>query len=207
LFGKAIWSSSGPGQWLAAHVDAILYDTEGLKAADDMLVCTDYEQFTLQQQQGPLCVSQSGEEAPRRTLRQPEVAQSESLAPSHLCCLPDHGILPSLLDQAVYPWTVYIYLPSRHNVCLHLGQGRVVVALGLCKTRASPIAISRTSHTPRSQAGLSQPCCGPLYTISNRRSFYLSFILVPFALSLSRSSCVSSASRKTTTTMLSQPVS
>jgi hypothetical protein len=93
LFGKAIWSSSGPGQWLA-HVDAILYDTKRLEAADDMLVCSDYEQFTATTRTlGSWCVSL---EKKLRTLRQAEVAQSESLVPSHLVAFQTMAFLHTL---------------------------------------------------------------------------------------------------------------
>jgi hypothetical protein len=95
LFGKAILSSSGPGQWLAAHVDAILYDTERLKAAYDILVCTDYEQFTLQQQQGPLCVRLEKKLRAARSVNRKLLNPCPSLLPILLPSKPEHAFVLS----------------------------------------------------------------------------------------------------------------
>jgi hypothetical protein len=121
------------------------------------------------------------------------------------CCLSNHGIV---LSQPSSITLNCVYISAFTARCLLASWSRSCCSgtrapQDSCKPNRN--LVNQPHLDP--QAGLSQPCCGPLYTISNRRSFYLSFILVPFAFSLSRSSCVSSASRKTTTTMLSQPVS
>lgn len=87
------------------------------------------------------------------------------------------------------------------------GRDHVVVGLGLRKTHASPIAISPTSHTSTLKQVCRDPACIPICPISNSRSLSFSlfqFLFHSFPHTL-HTLCVSSVSRRTTTTTPSQP--
>jgi hypothetical protein len=115
---------------------------------------------SLQQQQGPL-VRQSGEEAPHAPSSGSCAIRVPRSFPS--CCLPDHGILPYFFDQAVYLGIVNVALSSRHNVCVNPSHGRIRSANEAPQDSCKPNRNLATQPHLDSQAGLSQPCCGPVY--------------------------------------------